>query len=79
MTKTVEEAGNLWCPFSSRGIDDRCVADECMAWKWDDSDELDIKETNKHASLDEIMSGHYSNPIFKKSNKGYCKLIDKDY
>ena len=78
MTKTVEEAVKLWCPFASTGTE-YCIADRCIAWEWDDSDELDIEETNKHATTDEIMSGHYGNPIFKTSDKGWCKLIDKDY
>ena len=79
MTKTIEEASKLWCPFSSTEVNDSCVADKCMAWEWDDSEELDVEETNKYANLREIMTGHYSNPIFKKSNKGLCKLIHKCY
>lgn len=77
MTKTTKEAEKLWCPFASNNS--FCMADKCMAWEWDDSDELDIKETHNFATTEEIVSGIFSNPIFKKSNTGWCKLIYKDY
>ncbi|RKY53753.1 MAG: hypothetical protein DRP93_06055 [Candidatus Neomarinimicrobiota bacterium] len=57
-----------------------CIGSDCMAWQWDDSDEMDIELTHKHATEEEIIKKLYSNPIFKVSDTdGWCKLMDKEY
>jgi len=73
---TVDEAETLFCPIYQGA----CKAGKCMAWRSDIDEELDIAKTNEIATLEERISGQYSNPIFKQSkNEGWCKLIDKDY
>ena len=72
---TKEKARFTFCPI----YNGYCKANACMAWQFDITDEIDIDRTNLYASDEEIMTGHYNNPIFKLSTtEGWCKLIDKD-
>jgi len=71
MLLTIDEAINKFCPIYN-GL---CRAGSCMAWEFDDTDEIDTDKSKLVSEVEPL----YDMPVFKKSTTvGWCKLIDKE-
>ena len=70
---TVEEAKNKWC--CTHEIEEKCLADECMAWRWHEefvTDHLCETFLNEDSRLE-----YKPRPVLSKTS-GYCGLAGKE-